>query len=156
MTVTIHDTIGDDQCPIRLLYINPNSSLSFTKETVDYLSSRLPTAVRLDFYTAPKGGPPSIDGPCDSVLSAALVLKDLQLDSLEASSAAHQLSVTYSAVIVSCFSTHPLIGALQERLGASPVIGILESAVHFALLLGATFGIATTGMREDSPSKGLD
>lgn len=153
----IHDTLGPADSPVRLLLINPNSTLHFTQETVSYLSSRLPSGVRIDFYTPPSDAPASIDGTFDGVLSAAVILKDLGLDSRRTADNnvadnASYVSRTYSAVIVSCFSAHPLVPALQERLPFSPrkppVIGILEAAVHYGLLLGPTFGIATTGRRE--------
>jgi Asp/Glu/hydantoin racemase len=160
----IHDTLGPSDSPVRLLLINPNSTLHFTKETVSYLSSRLPSGVRIDFYTPPSDAPPSIDGTFDGVLSAAVILKDLGLASRhtadnnnDADDNASYVSTTYSAVIVSCFSAHPLVPALQERLPPTlrkpPVIGILEAAVHYGLLLGPTFGIATTGMREWARSR---
>jgi allantoin racemase len=160
----IHDTLGPSDSPVRLLLINPNSTLHFTQETVSYLSTRLPSGVRIDFYTPPSDAPPSIDGTFDGVLSAAVILNDLGLDSRhtadsddDAADNASFVSRTYSAVIVSCFSAHPLVPALQERLPFNPkkppVIGILEAAVHYGLLLGPTFGIATTGRREWARSR---
>ena len=150
----IHDVLGDEAAPIKILYINPNSSLHFTKETVDYLQEQTPQEVRIDFYTAPDPAPASIDGLHDGILSTAVVLKDLGLVARDEAQRDATISQTYSAVIVACFSAHPLVPALMESLPDKPtqppVIGIFEAGVYAALQLSRTFGIATTGMRECS------
>lgn len=148
-SINIHDSLGGENAPIRLLYINPNSSLHFTKETVDYLKSRVPSEVRIDFYTAPSTAPASIDGVHDGILSTAVILQDLGLTARDVKDRNPYISQTYSAVIVACFSAHPLQPALRECLPAvptqPPVLGIFDSAVNAALQVARTFGIATTG-----------
>lgn len=151
MTLRVHDSIGSEDAPIKILYINPNSSLHFTKETVDYLAGRVPAEVRLDFYTAPSAAPASIDGIHDGIRSTAIILDDLGLSSREAVERNTSLSEEYGAIVVACFSAHPLLPALQECLPSyptkPPVLGIFEAGVYLALQLGRTFGIATTGKR---------
>lgn len=151
-TFIIHDSLGRSDAPIRILYINPNSTLAFTKETVDYLSTRLPAEVVLDFYTAPSSAPASIDGVHDGILSTAAILQDLGLAARKSDQRQSFISEKYAAVIVACFSAHPLLPALKECLPAvptqPPVLGIFEASVYAALQLAPTFGIATTGRRE--------
>ena len=147
----IHDAVGPSSAPTRILYINPNSTLAFTKESVAYLAPRLPQNVRVDFYTAPSTSPPSIDGTLDGVLSAADIARELGITTKEG---AVTVGKAYDAVVVSCFSMHPLINALRESLSVVarpiPVIGIMEAGIMAAMQLGSTFGIATTGKSEPS------
>ena len=151
MAANVQGSLGHEDAPIRILYINPNSSRAFTQETISYLSSRIPAEVRLDFYTAPPAAPASIDGVHDGIVSTALILQDLGLSAREEGLRNAFISQTYGAVIVACFSAHPLVPALQECLPSyprkPPVIGIFEASIYTALHLGSTFGIATTGHR---------
>lgn len=151
--VPVHDSLGSSDAAIRLLYINPNSSKHFTQETCEYLKSRIPAEVAIDFYTAPSSAPASIDGVHDGITSSAVVLQELGLAQKDPASRSSYISKTYSGIVVACFSAHPLLSALKECLpkinGSSPpVVGIFESAVYLALQLGSKFGIATTGRRE--------
>lgn len=152
MLSQVHDSVGESAARIRVLYINPNSSLHFTKEGADFLRARgVPTDVRVDFYTAPSEGPASIDGEHDGVLSTALILRDLQLTSRDVSERSATISDEYDGVVIGCMSPHPLRGALREclppskKLGtAPPVLGIFDAGVSTALLLGQAFSIVTT------------
>ncbi|WVQ82955.1 hypothetical protein IAT38_005091 [Cryptococcus sp. DSM 104549] len=148
----IHGSLGSADAPIRILYINPNSTLHFTQETITYLTGRLPNDVAIEFYTGPVSAPPSIDGTHDGILSTAAILQDLQLAGREHDAPSKfELSERYSGIVVACFSAHPLVPALKEILShfaiKPPVVGILESSVLAALQLGSTFGIATTGVQ---------
>lgn len=158
----IHHTLGPLNAPVRILYINPNSTRAFTQETIDHLSSgsRISADVSIDFYTAPADAPPSIDGTLDGVMSTAVILGDLGLTGKTGRSgesqrqAVTQLARKYSAIVVACFSSHPLVPCLKEVFAgtglkdAPSVVSILEASVHTALQLGPTFGIATTGLGE--------
>ncbi|EIW67167.1 hypothetical protein TREMEDRAFT_33698 [Tremella mesenterica DSM 1558] len=148
--LNIHSSLGPLDAPIKLLYINPNSTLPFTLETVTYLSESDP--VPIDFYTAPSTAPPSIDGTLHGVISTAEIIRDLKLETFDG---VQELREKYDAIVVSCFSEHPLIPVLKEQFalyqGAGVmekkvvVLGILEAGIIAALQLGPTFGIATTG-----------
>jgi Asp/Glu/hydantoin racemase len=145
----IHATIGNQDAKIRVLYINPNSSISMTNESAEYFKDKIAPDLRLDFYTAPETAPPSIDGTHDGILSTAVVLQDLGLNSRLEEERSDFLPVTYDTIIVGCFSAHPLLPALQECLPLTPktppVLGIMESAIYTALQLAPAFGIVTTG-----------
>jgi Asp/Glu/hydantoin racemase len=52
----------------------------------------------------------------------------------------------YDAMLVACFSAHPLIPALRE-LYACPVIGIMEASLYASRMLGGQFGIVSTSYR---------
>ncbi|WWD18479.1 hypothetical protein CI109_102931 [Kwoniella shandongensis] len=148
-------SLGVDTSPIRILYINPNSTTSFTTETHSFLSSSLPReSVLIHLYTAPLPAPPSIDGTLDGILSTQVILQHLGYDTETSTPSDRGKSVKqklagYSAVVVGCFSSHPLVPALREILGMGKdvprVVGILEASIWFAMQLGPTFGIATTG-----------
>ncbi|WVF69162.1 hypothetical protein IAT40_003937 [Kwoniella sp. CBS 6097] len=173
----IHDTLGphsgSDSGPsskssIRLLLINPNSTLAFTKEVLAHLATTIPSDVIIDFYTAPAGAPPSIDGNEDGALSAQVIQQDLNLTfdvSFDETNPTivRELIEGYSGVIVACFSMHPLVDILRrlfsnikggsdsnanagvEKSRKPAVLGIMESAILGALPLGEKVGIATTG-----------
>jgi Asp/Glu/hydantoin racemase len=52
----------------------------------------------------------------------------------------------YDAMLVACFSAHPLIPALRE-LYSCPVIGIMEASLYASRMLGGQFGIVSTSHR---------
>jgi Asp/Glu/hydantoin racemase len=151
---SLYPKIGSSAAPHKILYINPNSSSSMTEEAATYFSDKIAPDVRVDFYTAPAGAPASIDGTLDGVMSTAAVLQDLNLSSHDAEERRSTIPYLYKAVIVGCFSAHPLLPALQEALTsqspAPPVIGIMEAAIYTALQLAPAFGIVTTGRSESS------
>ena len=64
-----------------ILLINPNSSISVTQILQEKLSSYATPGVRLRFVNPPTG-PPSIDDPITSVLSAAASWKFLEDEGL--------------------------------------------------------------------------
>ncbi|WVQ96664.1 hypothetical protein IAU59_003770 [Kwoniella sp. CBS 9459] len=166
----IHDTLGprsgsasgsgsNSGPSIRILLINPNSTLAFTKEVAAHLATTVPDDVVIDFYTAPSDAPASIDGNEDGALSAQVIQRDLNLNfdvdfDRTSSPIVQELLQGYSSVIVACFSMHPLVDILRrmfvnikgaEKARKPTVLGIMESAVLGALPLGQKVGIATTG-----------
>jgi Asp/Glu/hydantoin racemase len=50
------------------------------------------------------------------------------------------------AMLVACFSAHPLIPALRE-LFSCPIIGIMEASLYASRMLGGQFGIVSTSYR---------
>ncbi|KAK8858587.1 hypothetical protein IAR55_002816 [Kwoniella newhampshirensis] len=160
-------TLGSSSSPIRILYINPNSTTAFTSETRAFLSDHPRESTLIHLYTAPSSAPPSIDGTLDGILSTQVILQDLAVtpqvenardknpveDDRHLRDGSKEMMGEklkgYSAIVVGCFSSHPLIPALKEMLGMGKdtprVVGILEASIMFALQLGSTFGIATTG-----------
>ncbi|KAF9446767.1 hypothetical protein P691DRAFT_803533 [Macrolepiota fuliginosa MF-IS2] len=118
-----------------LLIINPNSSGSITEGLVRVLTPLTPPGAALTFYTAPNCAPPAIENLTTGVQSAHVCYEDiLNQDLLN----------HHDGFLVCCFSDHPLTYMLRERT-SKPVIGILESAIVQAMLIGKRFGIVTTG-----------
>ena len=94
--------------------------------------------LELRYLTGPKASPPSVNDLTTSILSAAHTFPSV-------------LTVLHSegpgipdAVLVACFSDHPLVGMLKEHTD-KPVVGIFEASIMHALALGQPFGVVTTG-----------
>ena len=100
-------------------------------------------------FTAPLESPGSIDNGDDVELSAEVVYKNLTET---------KLLDQYDAVLVACFSVHPLVHRLAEQQGVRgklQVIGIFEAGILTALTLlpkavtpsgtPLKWGIVTTG-----------
>ncbi|GAP91212.2 putative hydantoin racemase [Rosellinia necatrix] len=105
-------------------------------------------STELHAYTGPPGSPASINDAQDIQVSTDAVLADFN----DASA--------YSAIVVSCFSVHPLVPKLQSLSGPyCAVTGIFEASVLAAISLlepGQTWGIVTTGkFWEDHLSHGI-
>jgi Asp/Glu/hydantoin racemase len=133
----------------KLLVINPNSSKSMT-ESLDVLIQDLNTygtnSLLIDTYTAPSG-PSSINNEDDTLESAKIVFADLSPDLTK-----------YDAYLVACYSVHPLVGMLREKVpGHIHVTGIFEASISTSLAVlpmryevgskdkRSKFGIVSTG-----------
>jgi Asp/Glu/hydantoin racemase len=140
----------------KILVINPNSSESMTDSLDQLISSldhRLPFSAEIRTYTAPSG-PPSINNENDAEVSAGIVLSDLETELSQ-----------YDAFLVACYSVHPLVGMLRERLASHQhVTGIFEASMSTALSLlplgfretRSKFGIVSTGTHwENALSEGV-
>ncbi|KAB8290897.1 hypothetical protein EYC80_008533 [Monilinia laxa] len=108
------------------------------------------TQVHISFYTAPLPSPSSINNEEDAILSTEVVLSDL-ISSID----------QYDALLVACYSVHPLVTALRKRVKPEAhVTGIFEASVIMSLSLLAQgtgkrfggdegekegFGIVSTG-----------
>jgi len=124
-----------DNQSISILLINPNSTPSMTQGCLDSLLSTLPPLVTVTGFTAPQPSPSAIEGHFDAVLSAATCLRVLK-----------PILSSYDAILVACFSAHPLINALREEANV-PVIGIMEASLYAARMLGGRLGVVATGQR---------
>ncbi|GAA5825772.1 hypothetical protein JCM11251_000364 [Rhodosporidiobolus azoricus] len=132
-----------------ILICNPNCTVAMTDGLRPLLepfiaSSVLPPPT---FFTAPKGIP-SINNDQDCHESAEIVLPYLTCPIFNDEPSETLLS-THSAVLIACYSVHPLVSKLKA-LTSRPVIGIFEASVvaSLSLLAGsphAKFGIVTTG-----------
>ncbi|KAJ3573117.1 hypothetical protein NP233_g2632 [Leucocoprinus birnbaumii] len=118
-----------------LLIINPNSSQSITDGLAEALTALTPPGTELTFYTAPKNAPPAIIDLTTGVQSANVCFEDILN---------RGLLDDHDGFLVCCFSDHPLTHMLREKT-AKPVVGILETAIVQAMLVGQRFGIVTTG-----------
>lgn len=118
-----------------LLIINPNSSKSITDGLIDALTPLTPLGTKLVFYTAPNTAPSAITDSTTGIQSANSCYNDI---------ITQDLINRHDGFLVCCFSDHPLTHMLREKT-SKPVIGILESAIVQAMLVGQRFGIVTTG-----------
>lgn len=123
----------------KLLLINPNSSQSMTKGLKNLITDLGPSQTfNIIPYTAPSG-PSSINNEDDAEESAKHVLADLE----------GKLG-DYDAFLVACYSIHPLVSRIKERIHSDVhVMGIFEASITSALALlpqkDGKFGIVSTG-----------
>ena len=141
----------------KLLLINPNSSRLMTKGLEDLIIDLGPSQTfKIIPYTAPSG-PSSINNEDDAEESAKHVLADLD----------GKLG-NYDAFLVACYSVHPLVSRIKERVHPDVhVTGIFEASITSALALlpqkgwGSArehekFGIVSTGSYwENALTKGV-
>lgn len=115
----------------KFLVINPNTEEAMTGQIERNLKELAPEQVELKAVTN-TGGPVSIEGHTDEIVSAYHMLKLLG-----------QTKEEYDGYLVACFSNHPSVGAIRELTG-KPAVGIAEAACSMAAMLGERFGIVTT------------
>ncbi|MCE6969992.1 aspartate/glutamate racemase family protein [Cereibacter sphaeroides] len=115
---------------MRLLYINPNSTVSMTEAVVEVARASAPGLDVLGWTN--HEGPPAIQGPEDGAAAVAGILKLLPKARAEA----------VDCIVLACFDD---TGLAEVRAAAHcPVIGIGQAAFHLAALLGHRFSIVTT------------
>jgi allantoin racemase len=124
---------------MKILVINPNSSSSMTEHMRRELEGVRGASTVLTVVN-PKVGPPSIESAFEEAqaIPATLALAEqAQRDG-------------YDAVVIACFSD-PGLDAAREAVSI-PVVGIEESALHVASMLGHRFTVLTA-RRERVPAK---
>jgi len=127
---------------MRIFVINPNTSESMT----DHVRRELERVKRADTELTvvnPQHGPVSIESAYDEALAIPPTLELVRRANEEG----------HDAVILACFSD-PGLDAAKE-ISDIPVIGIEESTMHLASMLGHKFAV-TTGDSARVPSKELD
>lgn len=115
---------------MRIMVINPNTSIHMT----DHIRDELMPLKRADTeltVTCPDKGPETIESAYDEAHAAPPTLELVKKANAEG----------YDAVVIACFSD-PGLHAARE-ISAIPVIGIEESSLHVAAMLGAKFSIMT-------------
>ncbi|PON24215.1 hypothetical protein TGAM01_v206903 [Trichoderma gamsii] len=136
---------------INILLLNPNSSLAMTKtmeSAANTIAASYPS-MSISTYTAPEQAPASIDNEDGINASVEAVTNDPGFMSCIR-------STPFDAVLVACFSVHPLVKQLAYSLTPVPVIGIFEASILTGLSLIPTaeadgvhkqhkWGIVTTG-----------
>lgn len=105
----------------RILILNPNSSSSVTSNLKEILTA--PPNVEFGFYTGPSGSPREIVDVPTSIESEQACLKDI-LD--------RNLLNAYDAVLVCCYSDHPLIHSLARHTKIS-ILGIMQATLLYSL-----------------------
>ena len=103
-----------------------------TDNCVRIAQQTIPADVELIGFTAPTTGPTAVEGFSDGVMSAATTAREIV-----------SLERQFDAVLVACYSDHPLIKVLREELN-TPVVGIMEASLFVARTLGNRFGIIGT------------
>ncbi|AET37285.1 Dcg1p Ecym_1027 [Eremothecium cymbalariae DBVPG len=140
---------------MKLLIVNPNSSRHITEAIQEHLSEDvLALFESVTFFTGPHESPAQISGTKTSVQSCKaclpLLLKRVPLDGGSAGSSQDGSGEvfyfeSFDAVVVACFSDHPLVHELTKRTEQStPVVSILEGALNYAVSLGKPFSIITS------------
>ena len=124
---------------MKILVINPNTSQTMT----DHIRNALDEVKRSDTeltVTCPDRGPETIESAYDEAFAIPPTLDLVKKANEEG----------YDAVILACFSD-PGLEAARE-VSVIPVIGIEESTLHMASMLGAKFSIMTP-RKQRIPSK---
>lgn len=116
---------------MRILFINPNTSESFT-EKIQVVASQYALPTTQVAAMNPASGPRSIESIYDELLSSAGTLQ-LALTQLE----------NFDAFVIACYSDHPTVYALRE-ITEKPVMGIAEASMLMACMLGHKFSVVTT------------
>ena len=114
---------------MRLLFINPNSTVSMTETVAEAARAVAPADVEIVARTS-TAGPPSIQGPEDGEAAVPGLLAEIAAAGL------------VDAIVIACFDDTGLAEA--RALADCPVIGIGEAAFHAAMLIGARFSVVTT------------
>ncbi len=134
---------------IRILIINPNTSLSMTNHIREELLPLKRPDTELT-VACPDKGPETIESAYDEAYAAPPTLELVKKANIEG----------YDAVVIACFSD-PGLHAARE-ISNIPVIGIEESSLHVAAMLGAKFSIMTPrrtripAKREEVHIRGMD
>ncbi|KIJ65019.1 hypothetical protein HYDPIDRAFT_27751 [Hydnomerulius pinastri MD-312] len=123
---------------IKILIINPNSTQGMTDGLQKVVIAQ--ADVEYSYFTNPDG-PASIDDKEECNNSAQTCMTAL-LDQK------HTVDLTqFDGFVVACYSLHPLVETLKEKMG-KPVVGIFEASVTTCLHLlsvSQKFGIVSTG-----------
>ena len=128
----------------KILVANPNSSTSMTDALKPLLVDLADDRLELEFYTAPPTAPNSINDAETSAASTAKTLPDLLKFLGLPEDPSTSSPSRYSAILIACYSAHPLTPLLRARVSI-PVLNIFEASVIRARALGYPFGIVTTG-----------
>jgi allantoin racemase len=124
---------------MKIMVINPNTSSSMTEHLKDVLEKTKRRDTELT-VTNPEHGPITIESAYEEVWAAANMLELVRRANQE----------KYDAIIIACFSD-PGLRASRE-ISDIPVLGIMETTLHAACMLGARFTIITN-RRERVPHK---
>ncbi len=115
---------------MRLVVINPNSTVSMTEKAVIAARDAAPGAAVLGVTC--HGSPPAIQGPEDDAICRPFVLAEVD----------RAATAGADAIIIACFDD-PALDAARARV-TIPVLGIGEAGFHAAMMLGGRFSVVTT------------
>ena len=117
--------------PIKIVVINPNSTLSMTATIGECARAVAGPGVTIEAIS-PVGGPVSIESHYDDAMSVPGVLAEIAAGEREGA----------DAYVIACFGDPGLLAA--RELASGPVIGIAEAAMRTAAYLGRGFSVVTT------------
>lgn len=115
---------------MRIVVINPNSTVSMTQKAVVAAQAAAPAATVVGVTC--HRSPPAIQGPEDGAICRPFVLDEVSLAAAQGA----------DAIIIACFDD-PALFAARARVSV-PVLGIGEAGFHAAMLLGGRFSVVTT------------
>lgn len=127
----------------RILIYNPNSSESITNGLKSILDPIKDVGIQLTFQSGPSTAPESINDAPTSIQSA-----QAGYETLIGRDGGSSLQKKYDAILICCFSDHPLVNMLRHVLPAHiTVMHLLESGLIAGLTSsgGRPIGIITTG-----------
>lgn len=131
--------------PTRILIYNPNSSKSITDGLQSILDPIKDSGIELDFQSGPTGtAPESINDVPTSIQSAQAGYEFL----VNGGDGKGSIEKQYKAILICCFSDHPLVNMLRHILPANvSIMHLLESGLIAALSSSRSrpIGIITTG-----------
>ena len=120
------------QKTIRILIVVPVASSEWNEETKRYALKHASANTKIDVINLEKA-PESIETHHDATVAAPAVVEAV----MEAETKG------YDAVVIACFDD-PGLHAARERVSI-PVLGLGETSMTMALLLGDKFGVISTG-----------
>jgi len=124
---------------MKIMVINPNSSVDMTNHIRKTLENIKRPETQL-VVTCPDKGPSVIESAYDEILAAFYCMDLVKRANME----------NYDAVIIACFSDPGLVA--MKEISDILIVGIQESSLHVASMLGNKFTILTP-MRKRIPSK---
>jgi len=124
---------------MKIMVINPNSSVDMTNHIRKTLESIKRPETEL-IVTCPDKGPVAIESAYDEILAAFYCMDLVKKANVE----------NYDAVIIACFADPGLVA--MKEISNILVVGIQESSLHVASMLGNKFTILTP-MKKRIPSK---
>ncbi|CAI7642330.1 unnamed protein product [Penicillium pancosmium] len=139
--------------PFRILVINPNTSTHMTEALKPILQRLNYSDVQFDYFTAPNETF-TLDGHlCEPIASINNGEESAQ-SALNCSSVLDTIA-EYDAFLVACYSAHPLVGMIRQRIKALDgstsstrtkyVTGIFEGSITASLSLISGFDFVTPG-----------
>lgn len=115
---------------MRLIVINPNSTVSMTEKAVAAARAAAPGSEVIGVTC--HRSPPAIQGPEDGAICRPFVLEEVDRAAAQGA----------DAIVIACFDDPALD---QARASVTiPVLGIGEAGYHAAMLLGGRFSVVTT------------
>jgi allantoin racemase len=122
---------------MRILFINPNTSESFT-HGIEISTEKYKSADTKVVALNPSTGPATIESIYEEMLGGAAALQ-VFMENID----------EFDGFIMACYGNESLVQAAREATD-KPVIGITEASYYMACMVGRKFSVVTTGDRWES------